>query len=407
MPWLRPATLSLLPALLLAQRPPTAPADAFDRELKRNRFGTWLVLEDEGAAWGAMVRAALDEDALVALNLPLRVVSGGKKPDALAAVLRERYGWAKGAHWALVDAQGRVLGEGVAAPTVQALATATERAGIRTRAQELEEFLRQNPDHLEAQVALLRAQVTVANRRTRKVLGLTPEVPANAQVSTPAPPQKLDAEQDLKIWSPVVRQLDRLFQGAWREAGIDLGLALRTSAAEHSPAMAAILTRHKGDMEEALRRSPNSWEHWMVWLAASRKCGGWPLVPLLQSLQPLPGTTPSDWPPAMALNEFIQDARSRRDWAAIREVLEPRWDEVRTGDSRWAGGQARMWESLMSPFLEALISLGEVGAAEEVVAEASALEGWSGLPGRARDLATRLKRPDLAARWGALTPKGR
>ena len=403
---MRGPMLLLMPALLVAQRPPASPADAFNRELKRNRFGTWLVLEDEGAAWGSMVRAALDEDALVALNLPLRVVSGGKKPDALAAILRERYGWAKGAHWALVDARGRVLEEGVVPPTAQVLATATERAGIRTRTQELEDFLRLNPDHLEAQVALLRAQVTVANRRTRKVLGLATEAPANAQVSTPAPPHQLDAENDLKIWSPVVGQLDRIFQGAWREAGIDLGLALRASAAEHSPAMAAILTRHKGDMEETLRRGPNYWEHWMVWLAASRKCGGWPLAPLLQSLQPLPGTTPAEWPPAMALNEFIKDARARRDWTAIREVLEPRWEEARASDSQWAGGQG-MWENLISLLLEALISQGDVGAAEQVVAEANAMEGWSGLPGRARDLATRLKRPDLAARWGALTPKGR
>jgi hypothetical protein len=51
--------------------------------------------------------------------------------------------------------------------------------------------------------------------------------------------------------------------------------------------------------------------------------------------------------------------------------------------------------------------LGDVGTAEQLLGEANEVAGWSGLPGRARDLATRLNRPDLAVRWGALTPKGR
>jgi len=39
--------------------------------------------------------------------------------------------------------------------------------------------------------------------------------------------------------------------------------------------------------------------------------------------------------------------------------------------------------------------------------EALAVGGGGGLPAQASHLATRLNRPDLAARWGALTPKGR
>lgn len=403
---MRSPLLMLLPAVLMAQRSALPPAEAFDRELKKNRLGTWLVLEDEGAAWGATARAALDEDDLVSLNLPMRVVDGGRKPDAVAATLRERYGWPKGAHWALVDASGRALVEGAASPTASALASAVERAGIRSRTQELEDFLRRNPDHLEAQGALLKELVIVANRRTQKTLGPPPEKPVSAQSAAPEPPLQLDAENDLKIWSPVVLRLDRLFQGAWREAGIDPGAAISMSSAEHSPSMVALLTRYKGDMEEALRRRPNAVELWFMWLAASRKCGGWPLAPLLQSLQPLPGTSPGEWPPAMALNEFIKDAKARRDWGAIREVLEARWEGLRAGEYRWGGGE-NLWNRLLSPLLEALISIGDVGAADQLVGEAMAVAGWPGLSGQARDLATRLNRPDLAARWSALTPKGR
>ena len=402
---MRSPLLMLIPAILLAQRSALPPAESLDRELKKNRLGTWLVLEDEGAAWGAPARAALDEDALVSLNLPLKVVSGGKKPDALAATLRERFSWAKGAHWALVDVKGRVLVEGTSQPTAAGLATAAEQAGVKSRAQELEDFLRRNPDHLEAQGALLKELVVIANRRTQKALGPLVEPPAGSQPAAPEPPRKLDAENDLKIWSPVVLKVDRLFQGAWREAALDLGVTISISSAEHSPSMAAVLTRYRGDMEEALRRRPNAGEFWIVWLAASRKCGGWPLAPLLQSLQPLPGTTSGEWPPAMALNQFIKDAKARHDWTGIREVLEARWENLKTSDYKWGG--PGLWSALLSPLVEALISLGDVGAAEQLVSEVNATDGWPGLPGQARDLATRLNRPDLAARWGALTPKGR
>jgi hypothetical protein len=402
---MRSPLLMLIPAVLMAQRSALPPQEAFDRELKKNRLGTWLVLEDEGAAWGATIRAALDDDALVTLNLPLKVVSGGKKPDALAATLRDRYGWAKGAHWALVDAKGFVLVERSTQPTVPGLVSATEQAGVKSRTQELEEFLKQNPDHLEAQGALLKELVNIANRRTRKALGNLPEKLVGAQPVPTEPPRQLDAEADLKIWSTVVLRLGQLLQGAWREAAVYPAVAIMASTAEHSPSMAALLTHYKGDMEDALRRRPTGPELWYLWLAASSKCGGWSLASLLQSLQPLPGIVPGEWPPAMALNEFVKDAKGRGDWSAIRGVLEPRLENLRTDGFR-ASGEG-LWNSVISPLLEALVSLGDIPAADQLIGDSMSLDSWSGLPGQARDLATRLNRPDLAARWGALTPKGR
>lgn len=403
---MRSLMLLLLPAVLMAQRPTLSPAEAFDRELRRSRMGTWLVLEDDGAAWGTTMTAVLGEEPLVLFSLHFKAVAGGKKADALAPGLRERYGWPKGAHWALLDSKGQVLAEGAAAPTLQSLTAATEQAGLRSRTQELEEFLRQHPDHLEAQTALLQERMRVATLRTRKALGpTTGKSAAAAPDGPPEPPKPLDAETDLKIWSGVVGQLDRLFQGDWRELNWQFGAALRFPGAEHSPAMVALLTRHRGTIEVALQRRPNAPEPWLAWLAGSRICGGWPLQPLLQSLQPLPGTGPEDWPPAMALNEYVKDARARKDWTHLREALEARWEAMKLRDYRMLG--EGLWNELLSPLVEAMIALGDGEAADRLVAEAMALGGWSGLPVKARDLATRLNRPDLATRWGALSAKGR
>ena len=224
---MRGPVLMFLSVALVAQAPKAlGPGEAFARQLKQNRLGMWLVLEDEGATWGTPARAALQEDALVALNLPLLLV-GGKKPDALSTYVRERYGWVRGGHWALVDADGRVLAEGATPPEAAKLAAAAERAGLKTRAQELAEFLTRNGDHLEAQAALLRERTLVACRRTQKALG--PEIAkknAEEAAGKPGEPLLLSAEQDSKIWSETAQLLDHLFQGDWIEVASDLPWAL-------------------------------------------------------------------------------------------------------------------------------------------------------------------------------------
>jgi hypothetical protein len=405
--------LLLTPAVLMAQRSQASPAETFNRELKRNRFGTWLVLEDEGAAWGGAMRSALDEEPMVLLNLPLKVVAGGKKADALAATLRDRFGWSKGARWALVDGKGRVQAEGAEAPTSTALGRAVDQAGLPSRTQELEAFLRQSPDRLDARAALIQVQLTVASRRTWKALG-TPEAKP-VEASDPAPVKPLGPEADLAIWGAVAYQLDTILR---ETGGAPLGGAqgfvfsngIRRSAAEHSPSVVAVLNRHRGALEEKLRRQPEDSETWQLWTVASQKCGGWPLQPLLATMSPLPGASAGQWPPWSVLEEYLKDAKSRGEWAMIRQVLEPRWAELREAlldDRRSAGGDAFPWNWILGPLVEAQVAQGDTGAADQVLNEAAEVISWPGLPAKARDLALRLNRPDLATRWGALTPKSR
>lgn len=410
---MRGLMLMLLPIVLLAQRPPASPGAAFERELKKNRFGTWLVLEDEASAWGTAMRAALDEEPMVLLNLPLKVVAGGMKPQALAPLLRERFGWAKGAHWALVDARGAVRMEGSSAPTVATLARAAEQGGMGSRIQELEAFLRQHPDRTDARFAVVRESLQVATRRTRKAL--PPE--ASPQEATPPkepiPLRLLGPELDLKIWAGTAQHLDLLLREAGSLPGMMdylLGIGLRRSLMERSPLMIALLTKHRAAIEEALQRNPDDDGTWLLWVHASRKCGGWPLRPLLATLEPLPGTPPGFWPPEAVLKFYLEDAKAMGDWVAIRSSLEPRWaavrDSILDGDVEY-GNTSQFWDALFQPLLEAFLVQGDVGAADQLLSEASSVAPWPGLPAKAKELATRLNRPDLAARWGALGAAGK
>ena len=406
---MRGLMLLLLPAVLMAQPSPASPAAAFDRELKRNRFGTWLVLEDESSTWGAAMRAALDEEPVVLLNLPLKVLAGGEKPDILAPLVRERFGWAKGAHWALVGTRGEVRVEGSSAPTVAALARAIEQGGMGSRIQELEVFLRQHSDRLDARFALVRESLQVATRRTRRAL--PPETAPKDPAQPLAPPRPLEPELDLKIWAGAAQHLDLLLRDAEALPGIStylLSVGLRRSLVEHSPLMVALLTKHRAPMEEALQQNPDDDGTWMLWVTASRKCGGWPLQPLLATLEPLPGTPPGFWPPEAVLRFFLEDAKARGDWVAIREVLEPKWtsvqDRILDGVMEF-GNNSMLWDWIVGPLMEAQLAQGDGGAADQVLSEANDAAPWPGLPAKAKELATRLNHPDLAARWGALGVK--
>ena len=419
--------LAMVPLVLLAQgrpgggpppgfgggaRPAALPEDAYERQLRQNRLGLWVLVEDDGATWGTAAKAAMEEDPLVELNLPL-LVAGGRKGDPMAAYLRERYGWVRGGRWALVDAGGQVLAEGATLPTATALGDAAQRSGVRSRAQELAAFLLQNPDHLEAQVALLKERILLASRRTRKLLGLAEPKPAagpdgSAPMAPAAPvePRLLEDEVDQKVWGEAARLLQALFNGPWQETYSDLPRALTTAESAHSPLMRDLWVRVLPAVEEALHRQPSDEDLWRIWVLGAEQSGGRPLGTLLDTLAPLPGTAPEDWPPESVLGAFVRDARQRLDWRAIREALEPRWDAWRRDPRRVAMGGGpqgadRLWSRVLSPLLEALLQAGDGGTADQLVNQAQDLLRWEGLGTRARDLAQRLGRPDLAARWGA------
>ena len=414
---MRAPHLLLMPALLLAQRAPGDLAGPFEQALRNNRIGTLLVLQDDGQAWAAPARQALQQEALLDLNLPVYQASG-RRNDPLSTYLRDRYGWAQGARWALVDPTGRVLVESAKPPTPATVKAAVEQAGLKSRAQELEEFLRRTGDHLEARTALLREYLANACRRTR--MALTPPTPARPAAPPPpagapsvAPatsPQLLPADTDRLIWGQTAEAFGRLIEGPWMEALADLPWALTGPEAAHSPLMRELWSRFLPVLEDALKRQPTATWLWRVWAIGSDLTGGRPLVPLLASLEPLPGTAPEDWPPAAVLEPFIRDARKRGDWRTLKEVLEPRWEEWRRSPRRQGpgpGGPEAVWNRLLQPLLEACLALGESVLAEGLVAQAAEVLPAFGVPARAAGIATRMNRPDLALRWGGPPPPPR
>jgi hypothetical protein len=114
----------------------------------------------------------------------------------------------------------------------------------------------------------------------------------------------------------------------------------------------------------------------------------------------------------------VKDARKRKDWTGIRDLLMPQieinklWEatqELRTEYVLRKDGKIQdnpetgdYWRGTLEPLVEALLHLGDMGLADDLVRDRYAKHPWSGLPGRASALAQRCGQPGLAARWGAL-----
>lgn len=239
-------------------------------------------------------------------------------PDDLPefqADLRQRTGWKTEAFWALVDASGAVRLVDRRLPDAEGFVAKLEASGAGFPIGELEAFLRRDPDHREGRLALL---------------GLRCEVAAVFKAPQGQEPpdvrRKREAAQRL-AWGEVESDLDGLFRrGDWLPVRYTLAFLLQAHLPEAPvmgpepiPAWLALL-------EAELKRMPEDWALWRLWLDLSGQGGGRPLAPLLSGLDLQPLADRWKWPPVAVLEGYCRQASRRKDWASIRAVLEPRWE---------------------------------------------------------------------------------
>ncbi|MCL1909247.1 MAG: hypothetical protein FWG12_07795 [Holophagaceae bacterium] len=348
----------------------------------------------------------------------------------------------RGSLWALVvntDNGAQCLIQGSKLPAISDVQNALEKAGIRSPISVLRGFLRQHPDHLDAQMQLLKFLRETAEDRTCNALkldrdsfidhGLQRRLIGEFSLgidTSRMEDKKLNPEQDISIWGPYAQELQALFSsGDWRLVSLPSTQG-QIPVDICSPIMAQTYRRIVSRIEEHLEEhqsSPYLWQTygWMNSIAKQNSlrvlAGRLVQVPDERSSLPMNPLSES------VLSQLIQEelANEKIDWHFIADTLMSGWQKRRVFVSELAkaaefdiqmdegagkdSAQAQaeiVWKDYIQTLLEALIRTGKIEEAETVILFTVKYKVFRGLQRKAAHLAQSLGRQDLQHKWLAL-----
>jgi hypothetical protein len=336
-------------------------------------------------------------------------------------------------------------------------------AGLKSRLDEIRSFLTIYPYHAEARLVLLGELRAIAQAKTRAALGMQQgginsatfrsagamgfpmQQSAGVGDASAEPLPQLDIGMDGEIWGEYSREAENAFQeGIWKQdteqlwgdrrgMGIGAELLFRRGGtsfvsdfAIYSQMMKKQYQRWLPDIEYAIGRRASSTPLWNFWLAVQRAAGGRDISVFKALLVPSVDGESNDMPPPFVRSQWIRDCINRGDMRMAEGVAREEWDNLLVSQVPWqntrqgrpslTGGRAfamnvngnsfqpMAWNTVAEPYLEILLRQQKMGAADALLQQWLAMEGWQGAVQRAGALAIRLGLQDLAAKWDVLAP---
>jgi hypothetical protein len=283
-------------------------------------------------------------------------------------------GWrGDGFRWAMIDENGLVMEQGTEMPTVEQLRQVLEDNDIKIKSigELAKEFLKENPNHIEALMAYGANSVmeNLKQKNTEKIPG---------------------AGQDEAIWGKPAAAWAKIFdhEHAIFAAFVFYHKEIKLS----SPAMKSVSKRYLPKIEAALRQSPGSrnlWELWLFWRRAGDDERDF--ESLLYSVEPSPAALKSDFPPAFVLESYYGECRKNERWPQIAKLLRGLWDrgvseqliENKANESKNQKHRLRradMGDKVALPLIDALLHTGRGQEADEV------FNAWLDCGGRFTDI---------------------
>jgi len=354
--------------------------------------------------------------------------------------LAKEIGMQLGSKWALTDATGRLVAQGTEAPEAADLRKAMDDAGMKSPIQQLREFLKANPDNLDARLDLLNILLETAKAGTKKALQLDGLAPAEARPRgrvrsarlrtseslifdlAPLEGKELDSSEDARIWGPYAAELDALFtNGDWRLLRLPTYAKVPLEAV--SPRMVQLYRRHLPKIESALEEVPCcDLDLWRVYSLAHAVARRGSVKALMDRLVPIPYETKS-WPYDNLLDLLMSEERAKGDWGTVAQELWSRWPKLKNKArleveriKQWtsenipesniknavASSAAEIMKVNLVPLVESLIKAGRVQDAETVLTDIARLPDYRGFQHMAANAALKCGRDDLSQKWLAL-----
>ena len=374
-------------------------------------MGSWSA--HEKTAWDAL----LDEESIYDFDIKTLVTSdrglqsnwSSFDPSDIDRWLRDKYAH-RSSRWVILNAQNQAVAHGINIPKADELTLQLEKAGLVSLTKQLQSFLREYPDHLEARTEILQH----IRRRAKKLT--TQKIHS---ISGTESLQPLDPETDHVIWGSFAQAVDEIFRFNWQGLVIPFFRVEEDVQIEkYSPTMKAVFARHIAKVETALIEAPISQSLWDIWgwMARSMENRDW--KKLLNNLEVFsyPGS-PTCPAPNVAV-WLTREAKVANDWEQVVKLAKSGMKFYRYPDKGGGGGETAWFpgqgtavvitseevidgypiNSSFMPMLEGLLRLNRLEEANNIFED---ILFYGGMDKREAmvNLASITDRPSLAQEW--------
>jgi hypothetical protein len=285
------------------------------------------------------------------------------------------------ARWFALDMESKLIAFGNQIPDSKDFEQLLRQKGYKTPLRMVRDYLRENPDHLDAKTDLL----TEARRRAL----LHEPITASEDLTT---------EQDMKKWGPLAIETDNVFRGSWLGIELDFFRPEDEQPERFSPMMRAAFKKHIGSVESAIRLQPTNRPLWKIWAWMARSIPDYKWKNFVDTLEPVifysEADSPTSCPSAEVSVWLVDEAKAKGDWETVIKYAKQARGFVTRSNREYAvewmpGGSAtNAYISSIAvegypgksyaSHLEALLRLGRVDDANNLYDEMMRLEGRTG-----------------------------
>jgi hypothetical protein len=245
----------------------------------------------------------LDRQRLM-YGIPSRFI-GARDIESFERWFRQRYGLTGSARWAALDNENKLAASGVQIPAAVEFSQTLEQRGFKNPLRKVRDFLRENPDHLDAKTDLL-------EEARSRALG---QVPANIS-------EDLDAESDLRTWAVMADETDKVFGGSWLGMDIFFFRPDQGQPEKYSKLMKAVFRKHISKVESALRLDPLNRRLWNIWAWMAKSLDDYMWGAFIDSFEPIVFTIDGNnrgltVPASDVCVWVLEESRAKGDWATV------------------------------------------------------------------------------------------
>lgn len=363
---------------------------SFRREMADQR-GCLVILPGGDPRWASRMKDLLQQEPLGEMEMNFRIVA---QDTPLGRELRAFHGWSSAPRWALLGRDLRVLCQGESIPKrPELLAIDLQTAGWKTRLEVVSDFIRQHPDHLEAQWERLYLLFSLAERRVKPLL---------AEGKSDELRHPLTEDEDKRIFGPIARAMEAVLKDPAFVTGF-LGMQTTPRMERHSPLIQAVARKGRLILESQLRRNGTDQNLWGLWVYFHALSPG-DALGLVASIPTVTGEPP--FIQAYVLPPLLKQARETGRWEPFLALALRSWQST-SGQSMGFSTKPNfrhIWDSQASLVVEAQLRLGRIAEADATVQAFLAWSGESAAATWASNLAQTCGKPQRAKAWGGLQP---